>query len=173
MSGKKTVYYWDSCVYVAWLKQESAHADYLDSINAIIESNKNGQCTIITSTITMTEVLSTKFDNNQQEREFVDCFSFKKHLTFDVDPPVAMKARELRDYYISNPITDRKLLAPDAIHLATAIIYTASEFHTFDNGESKDNQGKKGIPLLDLGSKVGTYSLKICKPFMPHESKLI
>src|SRR5204863_497117 len=46
----------------------------------------------------------------------------------------------------------------DATHLATAIHYRASAFHTFDNG------GRRARGLLELNGNVAGYPLVICKP---------
>jgi hypothetical protein len=44
------------------------------------------------------------------------------------------------------------LKSPDAIHLATAILYRADEFHTFDD------------QLIGLSGNVGGHRLIVCKP---------
>jgi hypothetical protein len=48
---------------------------------------------------------------------------------------------------------------PDAIHLATALIYRADEFHTFDG-----KNGRNTLGLLPLSGDVGGHKLTICKP---------
>lgn len=49
---------------------------------------------------------------------------------------------------------------PDAIHLASAILYDATEFHTFDGARAGAN--KAG--LLTLDGNVAGHRLKICAP---------
>ena len=57
-------------------------------------------------------------------------------------------AHDIRDYYqrIKDQNDGKLLQTPDAIHLATAIMYRATEFHTFDDGKS----GSKNLGLLGL-----------------------
>ena len=53
----------------------------------------------------------------------------------------------------------KTISVPDAIHLATAILYRASEFQTFDGGGTG-----KSLGLLRLSEKVAGHRLVICKP---------
>ncbi len=55
----------------------------------------------------------------------------------------------------------KSLSVPGAIHLATAIHYGATEFHTFD-GKRKPGRNPGG--LLTLDGNVGGHRLKICIP---------
>jgi hypothetical protein len=70
-------------------------------------------------------------------------------------------AHDIRDYYIirAQEHGGKTLSTADAIHLATAILYRADEFHTFDERGSAKNLG-----LIPLSGNVGGHSLKICKP---------
>ena len=82
-----------------------------------------------------------------------------------VDMRIAKLAKELREYYVAQKSqnNDRMLSVPDAIHLATAILYRADEFHTFDE-ESR----KKTVGLIPLSGNVAGHSLRICKPVAKH-----
>ena len=55
-----------------------------------------------------------------------------------LDIKVASMAHDLRNYYASRPLefSNKSLSTQDAIHLASAIIYRAHEFHTFDGAGS-------------------------------------
>jgi PIN domain len=67
-----------------------------------------------------------------------------------MDSKCAGLAHDIRDHYVA--AGNKGIKTPDAIHLATAILYRATEFHTFDER------------LLDLSGNVGGHGLKICKP---------
>ena len=54
----------------------------------------------------------------------------------------------------------KNIRVPDAIHLASAIQYEATEFHTFDGVRSGVNKGG----LLTLDGNVGAHRLRICAP---------
>jgi predicted nucleic acid-binding protein len=62
---------------------------------------------------------------------------------------------KIRDYYQRRKEDDRlpTLTVPDAMHLATAILYGASEFHTFD----ENNETNRRRALLPT-SKVALTS---------------
>ena len=67
-----------------------------------------------------------------------------------MDIRVASIAHDLRNHYVMSGV--RTLKSPDAIHLATAILYRADEFHTFDD------------QLSSLSGNVGGHRLIIYKP---------
>ena len=54
----------------------------------------------------------------------------------------------------------KSIRVPDAIHLASAILYEATEFHTFDGVRSGVNKGG----LLTLDGNVAGHRLRICAP---------
>lgn len=78
-----------------------------------------------------------------------------------MDNKVAQMAHDIRDHYAQRASANggKILSVPDAIHLATAIIYRVDEFHTFDEvGRSKT------LGLMPLSGDVAGHGLKICKP---------
>lgn len=163
MSGIKPVYYWDACVYLAWLKKEASK--HLASIETIAEENKKRNNIIVTSVITKLEVLDASLTPDQ-ERSFGECFSFGTHELYELDGGVTLKAREYRSHYFKNPVGGKKLSVPDAIHLATAFVCKSDELHTLDDG------GKGGVSLLALNGNVAGDPVKICYPFLPGSKSL-
>lgn len=152
MSGtdKTKVFYWDACVYLAWFLAEQQHGkQYLDALAQISDENFQRKNTIVTSTITLIEVLSIKIGTDK-EALFRKSFRNQDHIAYDVDAAIAFKARELRERFL----TGKKLATPDAIHIATALIYKADLFFTFDSG------------LLTLNKDSRVDGLEICKPFV-------
>lgn len=159
MSGSKKRYYWDACIYTAWLLQEPVHQAHLPAINAIAQENREGKNIIVTSVVTMMEVF--KLDDTQ-ENDLQNCFKFGSHELYEVDQPIIFKARSYRAHYNANPVDGKKLTPFDAIHLATAFVLTADEAHTLDDGKSG-----KGCSLLKLDGNVAGDKLKICYPNVP------
>ena len=159
MSGteKTTIYYWDACAYLAWLKDErDAYGDAaIDALGRIIKENFDRNAAIATSTITLIEVLSSSL-TEEQEKRFRGSFRPANHVMYDVDPPVALKAREFRERFRSG----KKLPTADAIHLATAVICRANVLITFDEGK-KD---KQFVGLLGLSKDQRVDSLEISRP---------
>ena len=159
MSGiKEKIYYWDACIYLAWLKGEESHGkEHMAALKLIAQENFEMKNVIITSVITQIEVLSAKL-TAEQEALFKKSFRSQFHIQYDVDPPIAQKARQFRELLL-NP-SGKGLCLPDAIHLATAAIYKADEVLTFDDGQ-KD---KKTLGLLELNGDRRVEKLVICKP---------
>jgi len=81
----------------------------------------------VTSTLIFVEVLSAKL-SDEQERQFRQSFRRLDHTSYDLTPPIAMKARDFRARCLNDKMS---LKTPDAIHLATASLYNA-ELWTFD-----------------------------------------
>jgi hypothetical protein len=68
---------------------------------------------------------------------------------------------DIRDHYTvrAAEFGGKTLSVPDAIHLATAVLYRVDEFHTFDmEGRSKS------LGLIPLSGNVAGHRLIICKP---------
>jgi hypothetical protein len=85
----------------------------------------------------------------------------KRIHPLSMDIKIAQVAHDLRNYYSEkrDQYGGKTLSTPDAIHLATAIIYRVTEFHTFDqDGDAKH------LGLLPLSGDVGGNRLIICKP---------
>ena len=163
MSGTK-IYYWDACAYLAWLKNEEAAygKDSIDALGKIIKENFERKAEIATSTITIIEVLSSSLAE-EQEKRFRASFRPTNHVMYDVDPPIAFKAREFRERLLKD-VSGKKLPTPDAIHLATAVICRASAFITFDDGK----KNKHSFGLLGLSKDARIDGLEICRPEAYH-----
>ncbi len=159
MAGAEPIYYWDTCLFLAWIKDEERKNGEMDGVREVIERFKKREVKIITSVLTNVEVLQSRLPVGM-ERLFVD---FMKRISkLGMDTKVASLAHDIRDYYMRNAsqYDGKTLSTPDAIHLATAILYRANEFHTFDDGGSSS----KSIGLIKLSGNVGGNRLKICKP---------
>ena len=86
MSGKrKPLYCWDSCVYFTWLyptsPKEAKNATSLPDIREIIRLNENREVLLVTSQITMTEVLSC-MDDKDVEKSFQGVFNGEYHVRY-------------------------------------------------------------------------------------------
>ena len=129
----------------------------MEGVRGVVARWNKGEVRIITSTIMLTEVTPAQipepalslFDKALRRRTF---------KVVGVDQRIARLAANLRDHYAK--IQGSKSLAtPDALHLATAIIHEADEFHTFDGGDDNRTLG-----LLGLSGNVAGHKLKIDKP---------
>ena len=151
--------YWDSCIFIAWLKDEKRQPGEMDGIYECAEEVEAGHIRIITSVLTRTEVFEA--DLSQEIKNKYSQFLNRRNVQLlDQDLRVSDLAREIREYYQKQSQIDGLPGFPvaDAVHLATAIHYRVDAFWTFDNG------GHKARSLLSLNGNVAGYSLVITKP---------
>lgn len=180
MAKKK--FYWDSCIFYEWHGKENVPREKSDGIREILVSVETNECIILTSSATHLEVLPQKMHekDDDAERNYLSLFDAEKFFEYQITTNVILLAREIRDYYYRAEVPaipeskgfPGKARKPakmmdlgDCIHLATAIIEKADEFHT------RDDSSKKGkIPLLTLfawsgvPSICGKHPLKIISP---------
>ena len=122
---KPDLRYWDTCCFLAWLKNEDGFADACEDV---IKSGELGQCVIVTSAITLTEAYKLKgcvpVDEAARMR-LQDFFSRSYIRVRNLDRFVAESAASLMHKHLS--------LAPkDAIHVATALRHSIPRLDTFD-----------------------------------------
>ena len=67
--SKAKIFYWDACIYLAWIKNEEAiyGKERMDAIHKILKDNFDKNAVIITSTLTIVEVLSADLTSDQEE----------------------------------------------------------------------------------------------------------
>lgn len=127
-------------------------------VREVIERAKRREVKLMTSVLTSVEVLQSRLPVGM-DTLFNEVMRRVNRL--GVDSKVAALAHDLRNYYVNRAAEhDGKILSlPDAIHLATAILYRADEFQTFDH-----DGDKKYLGLIPLSGNVGGHRLIICKP---------
>jgi len=165
MTGTKKIFYWDSCIFISWIKNEDRKdPNDMAGVRDVIDRLKKRDVTIITSTITQTEVGACNVGVGVLQI-FDDLLKRKNIQRISVDIKIAQLARTLRDHYRNCPaeldadgklISPKTLSVPDAIHLATAILNKVDCFHTFDKNNSKESLG-----LLPLTENIAGHGLKI------------
>ena len=52
MPTGKPIIYWDSCVFLAWIKDENRPNDEMDGVYDVAQKIQNDQCVLLTSSIT-------------------------------------------------------------------------------------------------------------------------
>jgi predicted nucleic acid-binding protein len=166
-------YCWDACIFYEHFRTlEPAEEIKRQAIRKILMGNERRENTIFTSSITHLEVVPKKLtrDDDNAEKKYWALFGSKFFYEVPIDANVIKLARAIKDYYFKegDPKTGssyRIMDTGDSIHLATAIINEADEFHTRDNCKKKTK-----VPLLDLhqyspnGLIVGKYELNIVSP---------
>jgi predicted nucleic acid-binding protein len=160
MSGNTEVYYWDSCLFLAWLKNEPREKEEMDGVRDVIERVRRREAKIVTSVLTITEVGGAELPAGSLNL-FTELLKRPGVTKISVDVKIAKLATEIRDYYRERPdkFNNKTVGTPDSIDLATAILFRVTEFHTFDR---KNKGGTLG--LLHLSGNVGGHNLVVTKP---------
>lgn len=140
--------YWDACTVLGWLKGET---DKVNECKAVIDHAKRDELHIVTSAITLAEVLYLKgstpipVTDRVKVRRFFEADYIE---LYDVDRTIAEKAQDV--------VWDHGVTPKDAIHVATALApapgVVIEQLDTFDGG------------LIGLSGKVGSPALKIGRP---------
>lgn len=162
MSGKIESVYLDTCIFLAHIKNEQrVDPKDLQGINEIVKVWNEHKIHIVTSTLTITEILLSRVGDDAYET-FNRFFQHRTAYLVSVSRPIAEMASEVRDYYDIQYQKHKTLTTPDANHLATAIWFGCTKFYTFDE---KEDHTRKNLPLIPLGPRIADkYNLVILKP---------
>jgi hypothetical protein len=143
--------YWDSVTFLGWLAEE---ADKVSDCKPVIEAAEAGDVTLVTSALTIPEVLWLKGQPDKKlgpdKAKKVEAFFRHTWIVIrEVDRFVAEAAREL--------VWSKNVKPKDAIHLATALLQDVlyDQFDTFDTG------------LIKLSGTLGQPPLIIGRPSLP------
>ncbi len=117
--------YWDSCNFISLIAEDEV--ERADTCQHILDDAENGKVQIVTSTLTIAEVVKPKGSPSftaEKERLIKTFFLHEYILLYDVTRTIAENARELSRQHGLNP--------RDAIHLATALASDADVFQTWN-----------------------------------------
>ncbi len=162
MATGKPRFYWDTVCLIAWITdEERVDPSELDGLAEVIELVEQSKATILMSVLWRSEVLSGDLTSPQKKR-LKNIFDFRLIEEVGIDSRVMDLASEIRAFHRKSTAKSalKNIRVPDAIHLASAIHYEATEFHTFDGKKPDGNVGK----LLTLNGNVAGHKLKICAP---------
>lgn len=148
----KPARYWDADPFIAWLTPEQEKAD---ACEPVIHAAERGELVIVTSVLTLTEVihLKNKAPLPRDVREKIEAFFRHEWIVVrQLDRFLAEDAREL----FWDGLVDSK----DAVHVATALRVEPRvvQLDTFDDG------------LIKRDGTIGDPPLRIGKPDMPKQT---
>jgi predicted nucleic acid-binding protein len=154
---KPVFVYWDSCVFIAAIQQETARYAVLE---AIIADAKDGKVVIVASVLVRAEVAklnqSTECLPDQVHR--IAAFFENDFIELrDTTEAIAAEAASIHRAH--------NLKIMDALHVATAIHTPCRVFHTYDGTTRKP--GRTKAYLLELDGKIGRPPLRIIQPQSP------
>lgn len=147
------IVYWDSACFLALFQNEKGHAELCEGT---LERAEKGEVVIITSTLTVAEVLWLRDGPklSQDKADIIRKFFRRSYIRLrNVTRVTSESAQDL--------VWDSNVKPKDAIHLATAIEAKADAVETFDDG------------LLKKSRKMGDPPLEIRQPIPPKQAKLI
>jgi predicted nucleic acid-binding protein len=135
--------YWDANAFLGWLSREP---DKVALCRPVIDAARAGNVIIITSALTIAEVLWLK---GQRAKAIEDFFRHRWIVIRELDRFVAEEAREL--------VWEKNVKPKDAIHVATALRQDVEidQLDTFDG------------PLIKLSGTIGDPPLLIGEPSLP------
>lgn len=163
MATGKLRFYWDTAPIIAWIKDEKREdPSEMDELAEVIDLVERNKAVLMTSVLWRAEVLAGAL-NDDQKRNLTRVFQNRYIQELSIDARVMDLAGEIRTFHKRNPQHKgvlQNIRVPDAIHLASAIHYDATAFHTFDGKKA----GGQKSSLLTLDGNVGGHRLKICVP---------
>jgi predicted nucleic acid-binding protein len=149
----RQIVYWDSVAFLGLLNGEP---DKVPSCEDVWKAGERGLLMIVTSTLTVAEVIYAKGASklDASKRPAVNNFFRAAHI---IQKPLTRAIAELaRDV-----VWDSNVKPKDAVHIATSAYYKIKEFHTFDE------------PLLKAKSiSVNGFVVGTQKPYAPRQLDL-
>ncbi|MHA1343770.1 MAG: type II toxin-antitoxin system VapC family toxin [Promethearchaeota archaeon] len=149
--------YWDSDCFLGWFNKEK---DKIDLCRGTLTKAQNGELNIVTSALTLTEVIKIKGKQRlpkEKEQTIIEFFENDFILIRNVDRFIAEFARNLIwTYSMLNP--------KDSIHIATAVLHNIHILNTFDKELLELNE------IIELNDKSG--KLKIINPDIAHQGDI-
>lgn len=143
--------YWDSNAFLGYLKEET---EKVDACGNVLQAAENGQLVVVTSALTLAEVIYLKGSPKlpQEQRTKVDAFFKAEYISVrNVTRATTELARDL--------VWDNNIRPKDAIHVATACLYKVPVLHTYDDKL-----------LASDGLTIAGHRLKIIRPFIVHQT---
>jgi len=137
--------YWDSDAFLRWLQEEAGKVELCEGT---IERAKAGEIVIVTSTLTLAEVLWMRGGPRVPEEKADKVRRFFRHSyirLWTVTRSIAEDAQDLVWKYSIRP--------KDAIHVATALAAKCNALETFDEGLLKQS-GAVGAPPLAIRKRI-------------------
>lgn len=123
--------YWDACAWIAYIQKEmpSASSTFTEpryeKCRLTLERAQKGEVEIVTSALTLAEVCKTELDPTSPATHLPAFFDQPYILVVPVDKRIGLHAQSLQ-------LSGLAVKPPDAVHLASALVWSVPIFQTFD-----------------------------------------
>lgn len=157
--------YWDTCLFIAFLKNSDDEQEDVNIIDALIRKAKKGDSTIIVSTFVIAEIRRRSIYDEGHWRIVKDIF-------FTNRPYVRLVSLNPRLADLASTIgAQHDMISPaDAVHVATALSERVDVFYTLDG--KREHGKRRNKDLLSFNGLIGNPPLRIEPPRMPLHTQL-
>ena len=153
--------YWDSCVFITYLRNRAAEAEQVGVIRDLLRQATGGRILVVTSTLSLAEVRPYADRYDAEHMGVIEDLFHTNRPYFRlvaVTGAISRRARQLGEQH-------RALSVADSIHLATADMEPGvGDLFTYD-GVREQGMRRSG-QLTDLDNQIGNPALRIRAPFV-------
>lgn len=124
--------YWDACAWIAYIQKEMPGPESkfteprYEMCRTILRRAEAGQLEIATSSFTLAEVCKSPIDPTSPALNLPAFFEQRYIVQVVVDKQIGMRAQSLQVAGVAG------LKPADAVHLASALVWSIPVVHTFD-----------------------------------------
>src|SRR5580765_7066422 len=98
MKRDKEIIYWDACIFLAWLQDETLDPGIMEGIEDTVRRVHNNQAILVTSIMTRTEVLDSRMPKAARDK-FDNLFKRRNVTWINHDERVSELSHDIRDHY--------------------------------------------------------------------------
>ena len=142
--------YWDSCTYLDFLKGD--HPLH-DNMLAVLKDWQDGKITLVTSALTIVEVLWVKCDDNKAKSMLPRTREKEIRGLFEPQPPaelILVELSRLTGEHARDLVWRHGVKPKDAVHIASALEARCEMLHTNDRGLQNFSEKLGGDPVLKI-----------------------
>lgn len=96
MKADKEIIYWDACIFLAWLKDETCEPSVMEGIEDTVKRVHDNEVVLITSIMTQTEVLESMMSKEAQTK-FENVFKRRNVVWINHDTRIGKLSHDIRD----------------------------------------------------------------------------